>query len=275
MLPLGNYEREELLEELDELIRDQEHLPQQIPSESSVEPGTRQNTLYDDFKNWVLTANSKGITIKEMTPPDWIQLSRSRLGDFNEEQWVNNLNTFIHEILDKLRQNNMRIQLNDNTFNSTEKSFIQNFLSFIVNRIPNIQISFCPNSYRELQPNEITKILYENHNAYSTLQFGENKTIERIKQRYYWKNMDEDIANFVKKCKTCQIQKLTRVRPTELPVISDTPTEANEKIAMDIFGPLRKTHSKNEYILSIQDMLKYLILLRAPGIGPCIACWCS
>ena len=181
MLPLGNYEREELLEELDELIRDQEHLPQQIPSESSVEPGTRQNTLYDDFKNWVLTANSKGITIKEMTPPDWIQLSRSRLGDFNEEQWVNNLNTFIHEILDKLRQNNMRIQLNDNTFNSTEKSFIQNFLSFIVNRIPNIQISFCPNSYRELQPNEITKILYENHNAYSTLQFGENKTIERIK----------------------------------------------------------------------------------------------
>ena len=80
-----------------------------------------------------------------------------------------------------------------------------------------------------------------------------------IKEKYYWKNMDKDIMDYIRICKIYQTQKLTRIRPTEIPTMIDTPTEPNDKIAMDIFGPLRKTRKENKYILSIQDVLaKYL-----------------
>ena len=78
--------------------------------------------------------------------------------------------------------------------------------------------------------------------------------------------MDKEIIDYVRTCKTCQTQKLTRIRPTKIPTMTDTPTEPNDKIVMNIFGPLRKTRKKNEYILSIQDMLtKYLILIPIPN----------
>ena len=44
--------------------------------------------------------------------------------------------------------------------------------------------------------------------------------------------------------------------------VPDVPVAPNDKIAMDIFGPLPVTQAENEYILSIQDVLtKYLILI--------------
>ena len=45
-------------------------------------------------------------------------------------------------------------------------------------------------------------------------------------------------------------------------VIPDIPIEPNDKITMNIVGPLSETQSGNNYILSIQDMLtKYIILI--------------
>ena len=67
--------------------------------------------------------------------------------------------------------------------------------------------------------------------------------------------MLKTVEDFVGQCETCQTEKLTRVRPKETPVITDTPLEPNDKIAMDIFGPLTKTKRENQFILSIQDQL--------------------
>lgn len=92
--------------------------------------------------------------------------------------------------------------------------------------------------------------------------FGENKSIQRARELGVWKNMDGDIVDYIKKCNTCQTQKLTRIKRKCEAIILDSPTEPNEKIAMDIFGPLPVTSESNEYILSIQDLLtKYLILI--------------
>ena len=57
-------------------------------------------------------------------------------------------------------------------------------------------------------------------------------------------------------------RKQTRIRPKVEAVIPEIPTEPNERIAMDIVGPLDETQSGNNYILSIQDVLtKYIILI--------------
>lgn len=46
---------------------------------------------------------------------------------------------------------------------------------------------------------------------------------------------------------------MVRVKPREPMVITDTPSTAFEKVAIDIVGPLSKTKRNNEYILIIQD----------------------
>ena len=108
-------------------------------------------------------------------------------------------------------------------------------------------------------------IFKENHN--SELQhFGENKTLARIKEKYYWPNVNKEIRDMTCKCETCQREKLTRIRPREPAFIPDTPKDPNDKVAMDIYGPLQLTSKGNQYVLSIQDVLtKYLTLIPLPN----------
>ena len=42
----------------------------------------------------------------------------------------------------------------------------------------------------------------------------------------------------VKKCSNCQLQKTTRIKRQCEAIIPDTLLNPNDKIAMDIFGPL-------------------------------------
>lgn len=106
------------------------------------------------------------------------------------------------------------------------------------------------------------------HGQIATQHFGENKTIQRARERGIWHDMERDIIEYIKRCHTCQINKKTRIRPREEAVITDTPTEPNEKVAIDIFGPLNDTVEGHHYILSVQDVLtKYLILIPLKEIS--------
>ena len=74
--------------------------------------------------------------------------------------------------------------------------------------------------------------------------------------------MDQDIKDYVKKCPICQLQKTTRIKNQAESIIPDIPINPNDKVALDIFGPLPVTLKGNKYILSIQDLLtRYNILI--------------
>lgn len=74
--------------------------------------------------------------------------------------------------------------------------------------------------------------------------------------------MELEIINYIKRCHTCQIQKWQRTRQSNEAFKPDAPTNPDDKIATNIFVPLSVTAPKNEYILSIQEMLKkYWILI--------------
>lgn len=85
--------------------------------------------------------------------------------------------------------------------------------------------------------------------------FGENKTIERIKSKYYWKRIDKDEVDYIKTCETCQQNKHSRTRPREEAITPDTPDNPNDKIALDIIGPFPiqpfNPRSTNQYLLLI------------------------
>ena len=103
------------------------------------------------------------------------------------------------------------------------------------------------------------------------------KTYERIRERFYWKGLKEQVQNYVKTCESCQKKKLVRIK-TKLPMcITDTPNRVFEKVQIDLVGPLPKSDNENEYMLTWQDCLsKYsgaipLASIDAPTIAVAFA----
>ena len=82
--------------------------------------------------------------------------------------------------------------------------------------------------------------------------FGETRTLDTLRRRVVWPRMTMDVKEVCQACPTCQLAApatLKRAPLHPLPIIR-TPFD---RIAMDIFGPLRRTRSGNKYVLVIMD----------------------
>ena len=102
---------------------------------------------------------------------------------------------------------------------------------------------------------EILQILHENHSSSIAGHSGYIRTYKRIKENYKWHNMKSDIKNFIKSCKSCQMNK-TNHKPTKTPMqITTTSEKPFQKLAIDIVGPLNLTSNGNKFILTMQDDL--------------------
>lgn len=122
------------------------------------------------------------------------------------------------------------------------------------------KITICNSLIRTPGIEDRKEIIREYHEATIGGHKGVTKTYKRVRERYYWPNMKNQIEEFVTRCEACQLKKLTRVKTKQPMKITDTPDESFDKIAMDIVGPLPVTKNGNQYILTIQDLLtKYSI----------------
>jgi len=120
----------------------------------------------------------------------------------------------------------------------------------------------CHNLVKIPEKRERENLIIENHTSAIGGHKGVTKTYNRIRPHYFWKNMKTDIQNFIRKCKDCQLKKLTRVKTKQPMIITDTPEAAFDKVALDIMGPLPITLEGNQYILTIQDLLtKYSVAI--------------
>jgi hypothetical protein len=54
------------------------------------------------------------------------------------------------------------------------------------------------------------RILNENHDSKVAGHCDQFKTIERLKQNFYWFKMDDDVRDYVRSCDTCQRDKVSR-----------------------------------------------------------------
>jgi hypothetical protein len=98
-------------------------------------------------------------------------------------------------------------------------------------------------------------ILYEYHNSSMGGHRGMNKTFREIRKKYEGPNMKRDIENYVKKCKSCQINKTLGPRHRAPMEITITARKSFERCALDIVGPTDVTNKGNRYILTFQDDL--------------------
>lgn len=123
-----------------------------------------------------------------------------------------------------------------------------------------IRVTICKNLLQTPTPGEREALILENHSSAYGGHKGVTKTYNRLRTHYYWNTMKRDIQNFIRKCRQCQLRKLTRVKTKQPMIITDTPGAAFDKISMDIMGPLPITNDGSRYVLTIQDLLtKYSV----------------
>ena len=184
-------------------------------------------------------------------------LGRKIYQHWTEEEWIKKLGWLIDEIKNKQLTFVIFI-FGDPLFTSIQKEFVLEAIEFLSNYYPEVGFNLCFTNTRELTNKEKTTILKEAHSTH----MGKKNTLDRAKKLGHWVGMDDDIIKYVKSCAICQLQKIIRITNQVKGIIPATPTNLNEKIAIDIFGPLPETRIGNKYILSIQDRLtRYIILL--------------
>jgi len=94
--------------------------------------------------------------------------------------------------------------------------------------------------------------------------FGRDKTIRKIKTRYYWNNMCSDITNYIKSCLRCNQNNPIRRKPDGHLKPIEPPEGVWQLLAMDFHGPISPTSRRgNKYIISLTDILSKFVIAKA------------
>ena len=108
--------------------------------------------------------------------------------------------------------------------------------------------------YRVVVPsslvNEIVRA-YHGHAA-AGAHLGVMRTLARIKERFFWFQMQQDVTDFCRNCEDCNRRK-SPSHPAKSPLISNSSTRPLQRVALDILGPLPTTEQGNKYILVVGD----------------------
>ena len=96
------------------------------------------------------------------------------------------------------------------------------------------------------------EILNLAHDTPMSGHLGINKTYHKILNHFYWPGLKSDVSRFCKSCHTCQMvgkpnQTIPKAHLQPIPAFD----EPFSRIIIDCVGPLPKTKSGNEYLLTV------------------------
>ena len=92
----------------------------------------------------------------------------------------------------------------------------------------------------------------ELHNGPAGGHLGVNKTLEKIRARFYFLNLPQVVEKWCRQCELCSSRKSPSKRP-RAPMQLSMASSPMERIAMDILGPLPATSRGKKYILVVGD----------------------
>eukprot|EP00731_Ephydatia_muelleri_P018416 Em0011g456a len=96
------------------------------------------------------------------------------------------------------------------------------------------------------------QILKQLHEGAFGGHLGEAKTLNRLRERFYWPGYSEDAVEWCKTCPTCAARK-NPSRKSRAPLQSVTAGYPLQLVAVDIVGPLTPSKTENTYILVASD----------------------
>lgn len=154
-----------------------------------------------------------------------------------------------------MEENEFAISDFNDPFSKLSFPKIYNMLAFLFHGT-GIKVNIYHDSISYPTPDEVKQILKEHHDSPSAGHPGTTRMIDRIKSMYWWKSMRQDIEDYVKNCRSCQINKPLRQTNRAPMIITSTATRPIEKVFLDIVGPLPETYEfKYKFILTLQDDL--------------------
>ncbi|KAI5743998.1 hypothetical protein M8J77_024652 [Diaphorina citri] len=98
----------------------------------------------------------------------------------------------------------------------------------------------------------VKEVLEEFHGGVTGGHLGINKTLDKLRERFYWLHMKQDVEDWIRRCSNCAGSKgpRTRSRGELQKYVVGAPFE---RIAIDVAGPFPETNNGNRYILVIMD----------------------
>ena len=110
-----------------------------------------------------------------------------------------------------------------------------------------------PERYQIIIPKDFREtVLQYCHDSIIGGHFGVRKTLEKVRQRYYWAGLYTYVEQYVRSCDICSRGKAPP-RTKRSPMTLTGSGYPMERIATDILGPLPETDKGNRYILVISD----------------------
>ena len=98
----------------------------------------------------------------------------------------------------------------------------------------------------------IHNVLSMAHETALSGNLGVNKTYYKILQHFYWPKLRKDVSGYCRTCHTCQVVEKSNKKIPQAP-LCPIPAfdEPFSRILIDYVGPLPKTKSGNQYLLTI------------------------
>ena len=114
------------------------------------------------------------------------------------------------------------------------------------------QSSSSSNQIQFILPTSLKRTVLQQLHDHSG-HLGIHKTMENIKQRFYWPGYESDIEMWIRECRQCQ-QRNPQQSHQHAPLGTITASYPFEKVSWDIMGPLPTTSAGNKYILVVTDL---------------------
>ncbi len=96
------------------------------------------------------------------------------------------------------------------------------------------------------------QVLRYAHDIKASGHLGVSKTLSKIRPRYYWPGLQNDVRHYISGCEKCSKRKAP-TRTNAAPMDLARRGFPMERLALDILGELPVTESGNKYILVISD----------------------
>ncbi|GFU71982.1 retrovirus-related Pol polyprotein from transposon 412 [Trichonephila clavipes] len=103
-----------------------------------------------------------------------------------------------------------------------------------------------------LPRSRIPEVLKELHGSPTGGHFGVMKTLNRVRERFFWGKVRADVEQWCKSCDACSARKGPKIR-SRGKLHRYNVGAPFERIAFDILGPLPRTASGNKYLLVVMD----------------------
>jgi hypothetical protein len=99
---------------------------------------------------------------------------------------------------------------------------------------------------------KVEEVLTELHGGASGGHLGANKTMNKVRQRYYWLRLRDDVERWCRQCDACAASRGPRTRSRGL-MHQYNVGAPFERIAIDIAGPFPESDRGNRYLLVAMD----------------------